>query len=280
MIARCYSNLGEKNNEKSIELINLAINHHELQLNLAEQLGDKEKELLAEYFIGYCKYKLLNIIKDINEKENIIEQAIYHYNNMLTIAIDLSNIEDQINAEINIGTCYSRSKNKNLNIIKSIKHFYNSLHLLKNFKNNDFYIISKLFIEFKLAKNYIELSKLETNKKDIYFNRGVKYYKNQINIAELLSSNIDKFENKFNASYILACNYLARMNLTDAKYYLSLASILLKNQIKEIEIEHYKYLIDIKLKEILFIENNLNEYFKKKKELIKNSLFDKKITIN
>lgn len=276
LIARCYFYLSKENKEKPIELINLAIKHHELQLSLSEQLDDKEKELFAEYFIAYCKYKLSKITKDINEKENIIEQAIYHYNNLLVIGRDLNKIEDQVIAELNIGVCYSLSKNKELNTIKSIKHFYNSLYLLKNFKFYDLHIETKLFIEFKLAESYINLSNLETNKKDIYFNRGVKYYKKQINNAELLSSEIDKFENKFNASYILACNYLKRMNLTDAKNHLSLASILLKNQIKEIETEHYKHLIDIKLKEILFIENNLDDYFKKKKELIKNSLFDKK----
>ena len=75
---------------------------------------------------------------------------------------------------------------------------------------------------------------------------------------------------------MLACNYLDRMNLSDAKYHLSSASLLLKYQVEGIEKEQYKHLIDIKLKQISFIENKLDDYFKKKKELIKNSLFDKK----
>ena len=115
-LGRCYFEqvMKVKDIREAKNLFAQAIEHHQEQLKLAEQLTDKQtriqEQISAHSWLGGCYFKQALKVRDITEVKGLFAQAIEHHQEQLKLAKQLTDeqtgIQEQNNAQFGLGRCY------------------------------------------------------------------------------------------------------------------------------------------------------------------------------
>ena len=113
-LGRCYLEQAKKaQGKESKQLFGNAVEHHQQQLRLAEQLEDKQnslqEQISAQSWLGLCYFEQALKAKG-KESEQLFEQAVEHFQQSLEFAKQLadkpSSLQKQNNAQSWLGRCY------------------------------------------------------------------------------------------------------------------------------------------------------------------------------
>ena len=110
----CYLEQAMKaKGKESEQLFGLAVEHHQQQLSLAEQLADKQNSLQeqnnTQYWLGRCYFQQALTAKG-KESEQLFGNAVEHFQQSLEFAKQLADkqnsLQEQNNAQFGLGRCY------------------------------------------------------------------------------------------------------------------------------------------------------------------------------
>ena len=113
-LGRCYLEQAKKaKGKESEQLFGNAVEHHQQQLRLAEQLEDKQNSLQeqinAQYWLGRCYLEQAKKAKD-KKSEQLFGNAVEHHQQQLRLAEQLedkqNSLQEQNNAQSWLGRCY------------------------------------------------------------------------------------------------------------------------------------------------------------------------------
>lgn len=110
LLGRCYYEQAMKAEGKDLEqLFGKAIEHFQQRLKLAEQLPDEQSSLrqqnYAQHWLGHCYLDQAKKAKGENS-EQLIRQAVDHFQRQLKLSKQLTDIQGQIYAQFWLGRCY------------------------------------------------------------------------------------------------------------------------------------------------------------------------------
>ena len=113
-LGRCYLEQAMKaKGKESEQLFGRAVEHHQQQLRLAEQLEDKQnslqRQIYAQSWLGRCYLEQALKAKG-KESKQLFGQAVEHFQQSLEFAKQLENkqnsLQEQNNAQYWLGRCY------------------------------------------------------------------------------------------------------------------------------------------------------------------------------
>ena len=113
-LGRCYLEQAKQAKEKdSKQLFERAVEHHQQQLGLAEQLADEQNRLQeqinAQSWLGRCYFEQA-MKTEGKEAAKLFEQAVEHFEPQLELAKQLTDeqnhLRQQNNAQLYLGRCY------------------------------------------------------------------------------------------------------------------------------------------------------------------------------
>ena len=151
-LGRCYFEQAKKAKGKESEhLFGRAVEHHQQQLSLAEQLANKQNSLQeqnnAQSWLGRCYFEQALKAKD-KESEQLFGRAVEHHQQQLSLAEQLADkqnsIQQQIYAQFGLGRCYLKQavkiKDEDSSKVKELtekadKYFLFSLNNLPQLKD-------------------------------------------------------------------------------------------------------------------------------------------------
>ena len=246
-LGNCYLEQAKKaKGKESEQLFGQAVEHHQQQLRLAEQLEDKQNNLQeqinAQHWLGRCYFEQAMKAQG-KEAAKLFEHAVEHFQQQLSLAEQLedkqNNLQEQINAQVVLGLCY-----------------------------------------------FEQVKKAQGKESDQLFEQAVKHHQQQLSLAEQLEDKQNSLYVKINAQYWLGrCDFVQAISIKDskdnAKILLKRAAghfLYVLKQLKQLDDELEKKKIQRKiyryLKEIYFLRAIWMLYFKWKKQEIQENLFE------
>ena len=247
-LGRCYFEQARKaKGEASTRLFEQAIEHHQQQLRLTEQLEGEngiQKQIYAQFWLGHCY--LEQAIKAKGEASTrLFEQAIEHRQQQLRLAEQLegeNGIQGQINAEAWLGRCYLEQAIKakgeaSTQLFKqAIEHHQQQLRLAEQLEDKQNSIQQQIYAQFGLGRCYL---------------------KQAVKIKDKDSSKVKELTKKANEYFLFSFNNLPRLN-----------DKLERNRVDRIILQC--------LREISFLQKRWQIYFEQKKQEIRGKLFKNK----
>ena len=148
----CYLEQAMKaKGKESEQLFGQAVEHHQQQLRLAEQLEDKQnslqQQIYTQFGLGHCYFEQAKKAKG-KESEQLFEQSVEHFQQQLSLAEQLADkqnsIQQQIYVQFELGRCYLKQavkiKDEDSSKVKELtekadKYFLFSLNNLPQLKD-------------------------------------------------------------------------------------------------------------------------------------------------
>ena len=139
----CYLEQVKKaKGKESEQLFGNAVEHHQQQLRLAEQLEDKQnslqQQIYAQFGLGRCYLEQAKKAKG-KESEQLFEQAVEHFQQSLEFAKQLedkqNSLQEQIEAQLLLARCYfeqamkAQGKESEQLFEQAVKHHQQQLRL-------------------------------------------------------------------------------------------------------------------------------------------------------
>ena len=247
-LGRCYFEQAMKaKGEASKRLFEQAIEHHQQQLRLAEQLEGEsgiQGQINAQSWLGGCY--LEQAIKAKGEASTrLFEQTIEHHQQQLRLAEQLegeNGIQEQINAEAWLGRCYSEQAIKAKGeastrlFEQAIEHCKQQLRLAKQLEDKQNSIQQQIYAQFRL---------------------GHCYLKQAVKIKDKNSSKVKESIEEADRCFSFSSNNLSQLK-------------------DELERDRVNRIISQHLREVCFLQEKWQNYFEQKKQKIRKSLFKHK----
>ena len=250
-LGRCYFEQAMKaKGEASKRLFEQAIEHHQQQLRLAEQLEGEngiQGQINAQFWLGHCY--LEQAIKAKGEASTrLFEQAIEHHQQQLRLAEQLegeNGIQEQINAEAWLGRCYlaqaikAKGEASTRLFEQAIEHHQQQLRLAKQLEDKQNSIQQQIYAQFRL---------------------GHCYLKQAVKIKDKNSSKVKESIEEADRCFSFSSNNLSQLK-------------------DELERDRANRIISQHLREVCFLQEKWQNYFEQKKQKIRKSLFKHKKAI-
>ena len=247
-LGRCYFEQAMKaKGEASKRLFEQAIEHHQQQLRLAEQLEGEsgiQGQINAQSWLGGSY--LEQAIKAKGEASTrLFEQTIEHHQQQLRLAEQLegeNGIQEQINAEAWLGRCYSEQAIKAKGeastrlFEQAIEHCKQQLRLAKQLEDKQNSIQQQIYAQFRL---------------------GHCYLKQAVKIKDKNSSKVKESIEEADRCFSFSSNNLSQLK-------------------DELERDRANRIISQHLREVCFLQEKWQNYFEQKKQKIRKSLFKHK----
>ena len=133
--------------KESEQLFGNAVEHHQQQLRLAEQLADKQnslqKQIDAQFGLGRCYFEQALKAKG-KESKQLFGNAVEHYQQQLRLAEQLedkqNSLQEQIDAQFGLSRCYleqamkAKGKESEQLFEQAVEHFQQSLEFAKSWQ--------------------------------------------------------------------------------------------------------------------------------------------------
>ena len=226
-LGRCYLEQAMKIKDiaESKDLFAQAVEHHQEQLELAEQLTDEQtsiqKQINAQSWLGGCYLEQAMKVKDIREAKDLFAQAIAHHKHQLKLAEQLTDeqtsIQQQINVQYSLGRCYLEQAMKIKNITEAkdlfaqaIEHNQERLKLAEQLNDKPTRIQKKINAQHWLGRCYLEQAmkvKDIEESKDL-FAQAIVHHKHQLKLTEQLTGEQTSIQKQINAQHWLGRCYL------------------------------------------------------------------------
>ena len=174
-LGRCYLEQAMKaQGKESEQLFGRAVEHHQQQLKLAEQLTNKQNsfqsQINAQSWLGRC-YLEQAMKAQGKESEQLFGRAVEHHQQQLKLAEQLTNKQNSLQSQINAQSWLGRCDFAQAIAIKDSKD--NSKILLKRAAGHFLYVLEQLKqLDDELEKKKIQ-RKIYRYLKEIYFLRAI-----------------------------------------------------------------------------------------------------------
>ena len=174
-LGRCYLEQAKQAKEKdSKQLFEQAVEHHQQQLGLAEQLADEQNHLQeqinAQSWLGRCYLEQAKQAKEKDSKQ-LFERAVEHHQQQLGLAEQLADeqnrLQEQINAQSWLGRCYfeqamkTEGKEAAKLFEQAVEHFEPQLELAKQLTDEQNHLRQQNNAQLYLGRCYFEQAKIQ-----------------------------------------------------------------------------------------------------------------------
>ena len=246
-LGRCYLEQAKQaKGKESEQLFEQAVEHHQQQLSLAEQLADKQNSLQeqinAQFWLGNCYLKQAMKARG-KESEQLFEHAVEHFQQQLSLAKQLANkqnsLKEQINAQYWLGRCYleqamkAKGKESEQLFGRAVEHHQQQLSLAEQLANKQNSLQEQIYAQFELGRCYL---------------------KQAVKIKDEDSSKVKELTEKADKYFLFSLNNLPQLK-------------------DELERNRADRIIHQHLREILFLQEEWQSYFNQKKQEMKEKLF-------
>lgn len=301
----CYLEQAMKaKGEIATKLFDQAVEHHQQQLRLAEQLEDKQnglqEQIDARFLLGHCYFKQAMKAKG-KESEQLFGQTVEHHQQQLSLAKQLADkqnsLQEQIDAQHWLGRCYleqalkAKGKESKQLFGQAVEHFQQSLEFAKQLEDKQNCLQEQIYAQSWLGRCYLEQAKKAKGKEsEQLFGWAVKYRQQQLRLAKQLTDEQNSIQKQIYAQCWVGRCYLEQaIAIKDKKtsqakkfskraegYFLSAAKRL-SQLIDKSEREKLKKRINELLRNSYFLqEEKWQSYFDQKKQGIREKLFKNK----
>ena len=290
--------------KESEQLFGNAVEHHQQQLRLAEQMEDKQnslqKQIDAQFGLGRCYFEQALKAKG-KESKQLFGNAVEHYQQQLRLAEQLedkqNSLQKQIYAQFGLGYCYfeqakkAKGKESEQLFRQAIKHCRQQLRLARQLSNEQNSLQRQINAQAWLGRCYLEQAiKAQGKNSEQLFGWAVKYRQQQLRLAKQLTDEQNSIQKQIYAQFWVGRCYLEQaIAIKDKKtsqakkfskraegYFLSAAKRL-SQLIDKSEREKLKKRINELLRNSYFLqEEKWQSYFDQKKQGIREKLFKNK----
>ena len=290
--------------KESEQLFGNAVEHHQQQLRLAEQLEDKQnslqKQIDAQFGLGHCYFEQALKAKG-KESKQLFGNAVEHHQQQLRLAEQLedkqNSLQKQIDAQFGLGHCYfeqakkAKGKESEQLFRQAIKHCRQQLRLARQLSNEQNSLQRQINAQAWLGRCYLEQAiKAQGKNSEQLFGWAVKYRQQQLRLAKQLTDEQNSIQKQIYAQFWVGRCYLEQaIAIKDKKtsqakkfskraegYFLSAAKRL-SQLIDKSEREKLKKRINELLRNSYFLqEEKWQSYFDQKKQGIREKLFKNK----
>lgn len=208
-LGRCYFEQAMKaKGKESEQLFEQAVEHHQQQLRLAEQLEDKQnglqKQSNAQSWLGGCYFEQAKKAQD-KESEQLFGKAVEYFQQYLKLAKQLTNkqnsLQKQNNAQSWLGRCYleqamkAKGKESEQLFEQALKHYQQRLSLAEQLTDEQNSLQEQLYAQSWLGRCYLEqaiaIKDKKTSQAKTLFKQAEGYFSS---VDKRLSQLIDKSE--------------------------------------------------------------------------------------
>ena len=297
----CYFEQAMKaKGKESEQLFGNAVEHHQQQLRLAEQLEDKQnslqEQIYAQFGLGRCYLEQAKKAKG-KESEQLFGRAVEHHQQQLRLAEQLedkqNSLQRQIYAQSWLGRCYfeqaKKAKGKESEQLfgQAVEHFQRSLEFAEQLEDKQNSIQQQIYAQSWLGRCYLEQAmKAQGKEAAKLFGQAVEHFQRSLEFAEQLEDKQNSIQQQIYAQYWLGrCYFDQAVKIKDEdsskvkelteradKYFLFSLNNL--PQLKdELERNRADRIIHQHLREIHFLQEEWQSYFNQKKQEMKEKLF-------
>ena len=162
--------------KESEQLFGNAVEHHQQQLRLAEQLEDKQnslqKQIDAQFGLGRCYFEQALKAKG-KESKQLFGNAVEHYQQQLRLAEQLedkqNSLQEQIDAQFGLSRCYleqamkAKGKESEQLFEQAVEHFQQSLEFAKQLADNPNSLQQQTYAQSWLGRCYFAQAIIQKN---------------------------------------------------------------------------------------------------------------------
>ena len=174
-LGRCYLEQAMKAKGKDLEqLFGNAVEHHQQQLGLAEQLEDKQnslqQQIYAQFGLGRCYLEQAKKAQG-KESKQLFEHAVEHFQRQLSLAAQLADkqnsLQEQNNAQFGLGKCYleqaKKAKGKESEQLfgNAVEHHQQQLRLAEQLEDKQNSLQEQNNAQSWLGRCYFEQAKIQ-----------------------------------------------------------------------------------------------------------------------
>ncbi len=222
-LGRCYLEQAKQaEGKESEQLFEQAVEHHQQQLRLAEQLTNKQNSLQqqinAQHWLGRC-YLEQAMKAEGKEAAKLFEHAVEHFQQQLSLAEQLedkqNSLQEQINAQFCLGRCYleqakqAEGKESEQLFEQAVEHHQQQLRLAEQLTNKQNSLQQQINAQSWLGRCYLEQA-MKAQGKDLeqLFEQAVKHRQQQLSLAKQLTNKQNSLQEQINAQSWLGRCYL------------------------------------------------------------------------
>ena len=302
LLGCCYLEQAMKaKGETSTRLFEQAIEHHQQQLRLAEQLEGEngiQEQINAKAWLGRCYFEQAMKAKG-KDSEKLFGWAVEYFQQKSSLAKKLENkqnsIQEQTHAQSWLGGCYfeqaKKAKGKDSERLfgRAVDYFQQQLSFAKKLEDKQKNIQEQNNAQFSLGDCYLEQAKKSQGKdSEPLFGQAAEYFQQQLSLAEQLEGE-NGIQKQINAEVWLGRCYLeqaiaikdkktsqAKILARKAERYFLSAVNRFSQPIDNFKIGKLKKIINESLRESYFLQEEWEIYFGQKKKNIREKLFNDK----
>ena len=228
----CYLEQAMKaKGKESEQLFGNAVEHHQQQLRLAEQLEDKQnslqQQIYAQFGLGRCYLEQAKKAQG-KESKQLFEHAVEHFQWQLSLAAQLADkqnsFQQQIYAQSWLGNCYleqaKKAKGKESKQLfgHAVEHFQQSLEFAKQLEDKQNSLQEQNNAQFGLGKCYLEQAKKAKGKESKQlFGHAVEHFQQSLEFAKQLEDKQNSLQEQNNAQFGLGKCYLEQAKKAKGK---------------------------------------------------------------
>ena len=222
-LGRCYLEQAMKAKGKDLEqLFGNAVEHHQQQLGLAEQLEDKQnslqQQIYAQFGLGRCYLEQAKKAQG-KESKQLFEHAVEHFQRQLSLAAQLADkqnsLQEQNNAQFGLGKCYleqaKKAKGKESEQLfgNAVEHYQQQLRLAEQLEDKQNSLQEQIYAQSWLGRCYLEQAKKAKGKEsEQLFGNAVEHHQQQLRLAEQLEDKQNSLQEQNNAqSWLGRCYF-------------------------------------------------------------------------
>ena len=222
LLGCCYFEQASKSKgEIATKLFDQAVEHYQQQLQLVEQLEDKQKSLqeqiYAQAWLGRC-YLEQAMKAEGKEAEQLSEHAVKHFQQSLEFAKQLADkqnsFQEQNNAQFWLGVCYfkqaltAKGKESEQLFGNAVEHFQQSLEFAKQLADKQNSLQEQIYAQHSLGRCYLEQAKKVKGKEsEQLFEQAVEHHQQQLSLAKQLEDKQNSLQEQIDAQHSLGRCY-------------------------------------------------------------------------
>ena len=222
-LGRCYLEQAKQaEGKESEQLFGQAVEHHQQQLRLAEQLTDEQnsiqEQIYAQSWLGRCYFEQAKQAEG-KEAAKLFERAVEHRQRRLELAEQLTDeqnsIQEQIYAQSWLGRCYfeqakqAEGKEAAKLFERAVEHHQQQLRLAEQLEDKQNNLQEQINAQAWLGRCYFEQAmKAKGKESEQLFEQAVKHRQQQLRLAEQLADKQNSLQEQNNAqSWLGRCYF-------------------------------------------------------------------------
>ena len=210
--------------KESEQLFGNAVEHHQQQLRLAEQLADKQnslqKQIDAQFGLGRCYFEQALKAKG-KESKQLFGNAVEHYQQQLRLAEQLedkqNSLQEQIDAQFGLSRCYleqamkAKGKESEQLFGNAVEHYQQQLRLAEQLEDKQNSLQEQIDAQFGLSRCYLEQAmKAKGKESEQLFEQAVEHFQQSLEFAKQLADKPNSLQQQTYAQSWLGRCYFAQ----------------------------------------------------------------------